>query len=157
MPAVNPLQVTRQNDIRLTKRANHPLGKEPAMLKLTIQMLGDLCVFHCAGRILANDEDFLRPAVRSQACLRAVVLDLAEVSAIDAAGVGMLVSLREWAESTHVQLKLINLTPRVEEVLRLTNLIDAFEVCSVREMVDLLCSSSNLGHSTIFKPLFVAS
>jgi anti-anti-sigma factor len=71
-----------------------------------------------------------------------VVLDLAEVSAVDAAGVGMLVLLRLWANATGTKLKLMNLTPRVEEVLQLTKLRSAFEVCSVREMMDLLCRAS---------------
>jgi len=33
----------------------------------------------------------------------------------------------------------MNLTPRVEEVLELTNLRPKFEFCSVADMVDLLC------------------
>jgi len=71
-----------------------------------------------------------------------VVLDLAEVTAVDAAGVGMLVLLRLWANATGTKLKLMNLTPRVEEVLQLTRLRSAFEVCSVREMMDLLCRAN---------------
>jgi anti-anti-sigma regulatory factor len=53
------------------------------------------------------------------------------------------VSLRAWAKSTGTELKLMNLTPRVEEVLELTHLRAAFEVCSVREMMDLLCRATH--------------
>ena len=112
------------------------------MLTLTIQKLGDVSVFQCTGRITAGDGDILRIAVRTQSRVHTVVLDLAEVTAIDAAGIGMLVALRAWAKATGTALKLLNLTPRVEEVLQLTNLRSAFEVCSVREMMDLFCRVS---------------
>jgi len=67
------------------------------------------------------------------------VLDLAEVTEIDAAGIGVLVSLRNRAKASGLWLKLMNLTPRVENLLELTRLRSSFEICSVREMLDLLC------------------
>jgi anti-sigma B factor antagonist len=114
------------------------------MLSMTIQKLGDVSVFHGSGRITAGEEDRLRNAVRSQSRIRAVVLDFAEISAIDAAGLGMLASLRAWSKEAGIELKVMNVTPRVEEVLQLTNLHSALEVCSVREMVDLLCRARHL-------------
>jgi anti-sigma B factor antagonist len=116
--------------------------KGATMLNLTIHNLDDVTVFHCAGRITAEDKGKLQRAVLSQPHIRMVVLDLAEVTAVDAAGVGMLVLLRLWANATGTKLKLMNLTPRVEEVLQLTKLRSAFEVCSVREMMDLLCRAN---------------
>jgi anti-anti-sigma factor len=114
------------------------------MLSLSIHNLGDVAVFKCSGRITLEDEQRLRRAVLSQSELRMAVIDLADVTAIDAAGVGMLVSLRAWANETETSLKLMNLTPRVEEVLQVTNLRSAFEICSVPEMIDLLCRASRL-------------
>ena len=112
------------------------------MLTLTIQKLGD--VIHCSGRITAGEEDLLRTAVRNQSRIRTAVLDLADISAIDAAGVGMLVSLRSWSKASGTELKLMNVTPRVEAVLQLTNLRSAFEVCSFREMMELVCRADRL-------------
>ncbi len=112
------------------------------MLSMTIQKLGDASVFHCSGRITAGEEDLLRTAVRNQRRIRTLVLDLADISAIDAAGLGMLVSLRACSKSSGAELKLMNVTPGVEEVLQLTHLRSAFEVCSVREMMDLLCRAN---------------
>ena len=116
--------------------------KGATMLNLTIHNLEDVTVFQCAGRITAEDKGKLQRAVLSQPHIRMVVLDLAEVSAVDAAGIGMLVLLRLWANATGTKLKVMNLTPRVEELLQVTNLRSAFEVCSVREMLDLLCRAS---------------
>jgi hypothetical protein len=58
---------------------------------------------------------------------------------MDAAGVGILVSLHWWAKTTGARLKLMNLTPRVEDLLQLFNLRSVFEICSVPEMLSLLC------------------
>jgi anti-anti-sigma factor len=118
------------------------VAPEPEVLRMTIDSLGDVSVFRCAGRITAGDEDFLRVAVHSRSGSRAIVLDLAEVTAIDAAGLGMLVSLRGWTKASGTELKLMNLTPWVEEVFQITNLRSAFEVCSFREMMALLCRAS---------------
>jgi len=70
---------------------------------------------------------------------RIAVLDLAEITAMDAAGVGILVSLHWWAKTTGARLKLMNLTPRVEDLLELFSLRSTFEICSVPEMLGLLC------------------
>lgn len=108
-------------------------------LTVTPQTLGDVSVLRCAGKITLDDEQLLRTAIQSQSRSRAIVLDLAQVQAIDAAGLGTLVAIRGWAIAIGAELRLMNLTPRVEEVLEVTNLMAAFEVCSFREMMTLLC------------------
>lgn len=137
--------ITNPDCSRLIEQESHT-SKEDTMLSVTIQKLGDVSVFQCAGRLTAGDEHILRIAVRTQSRIRTIVLDLAEISMVDAAGLGMLVSLRAWAKSTGTELKLMNLNPRVEEVLRVTNLSSAFEVCSVREMMDLFCRATKTAH-----------
>jgi anti-sigma B factor antagonist len=109
------------------------------MLTLTTHNLGDVTIFRCTGRLTAGDGEVLRTAVLNQLQLHVVVLDLTDIGAVDAAGLGTLVSVRTWAKATGTELKLMNLTPRMEELLELTDLRSAFEVCSVREMLDLLC------------------
>lgn len=113
------------------------------MLNLKIQNLGDVAVFRCAGRITAEDAEGLRKAVLAQSQLRVAVLDLADISAVDAAGLGMLAGLRNWAKGAGKQLKLMNIVPRVEEVLELTHLRSAFDVLSVREIMDLFCRAAH--------------
>jgi anti-anti-sigma factor len=113
------------------------------MLRLTMQNLGDVTVFRLAGRITAGDFDGLCNAVRSQPDTRVAVLDMGEVIAIDAAGVGILLSLHAWLRIHNTQLKLMNLTPWVEEVLEITRVRSTFDICSVHDMVDLLCRASD--------------
>ena len=59
-------------------------------------------------------------------------------TATDAAGVGLLVELREWAAAKRMQLKLLFLTPHVANLLNITHVTPIFDVCSVRDVIDLL-------------------
>ncbi len=113
------------------------------MLTLRIQKLEDTTVIRCAGRMVIPYAEVLRNAVLRQRRVPTLVLDLADIIAVDAAGLGMLASLRAWAKETRTELKLMNVTPKVEELLELTNLKSAFEVCSGREMLALLCRAIN--------------
>jgi len=121
------------------------------MLSLTIQKLGDTTVIPCAGRLVIPYAEVLRNAALRQRGIRTLVLDLADIIAVDAAGLGMLVSLQAWAKETRTALKLMNVTPKVEEMLELTNLKSAFEVCSGREMLALLCRAINQSEPEEFK------
>ena len=112
------------------------------MLSLTVHILGDVTVFQCVGRITFAHADALRIAVIKQPRVRVAVLDLARVGAIDAAGLGMLVSLRKWSRSNGLTLKLMNLTPYVEYVLDITGLRSLFQTCSVEDMLELFCQAN---------------
>ena len=120
------------------------------MLSLRIEKLGDVAIIHCAGRIVFPGVRELRIVLLRHLRTRTLVVDLVDIVAIDAAGLGMLVSLRTWAKQTGKTLKLMNLTPWVERLLQLTKLKSEFEICSAREMLDFLCRAmqqSELVHS----------
>jgi anti-sigma B factor antagonist len=120
-------------------------GKEMMMLKITVQKLGDTSVLRCHGRIVAGDAgSILRNAVLSQRQTTMLVIDLAQVERIDAAGLGVLLSLRELARSSAIMFKLMNATKRVEEILALTHLQRVFEFCSVRELFCLLHRAASM-------------
>jgi anti-anti-sigma factor len=94
------------------------------MLTVTIEPMGEVVTLHCAGRIVRGEEfAILCPALKQRT--RQLVLDLAGVDAIDAAGVGVLVSL----QAAGIYLKLVNPTRQVREVLRVTKLETVFEIC----------------------------
>jgi anti-anti-sigma factor len=109
------------------------------MLSLRIEKLRDVTIIHCAGRIVFPDARELRITLLRQLRSRTLVLDLLDTAAIDAAGLGVLVSVRTWAKQTERVLKLMNVTPWVERLLQLTKLKSEFEICTAREMLDLLC------------------
>src|SRR5215467_2266711 len=117
------------------------------MLSLIIQQLGDTTIVHCSGRIAFPDAQGLRVALLRQLRTRTLILNLLDTAAIDAAGLGVLVSLRTWAKQTGRVLKLMNVTPWVERLLQLTKLKCEFEICSAREMLDLLCRAIHQSES----------
>ena len=112
------------------------------MLHFSIQDLGDLGIFHCSGRMVAGNGTRLINAIQASD-VRVVVLDLSEIRVVDAAGLGTLVALQLWATAVGRGLKLLNVTPWVENLLRLTNLYGALEVCSVAAMLELICVAAD--------------
>ena len=77
----------------------------------------------CQGRLVRGQETAMLCAV-IQHRGRDIILDLSGVTAIDAAGIGALVSLR--AAGTHLRLVAPSLA--VRQVLRLTRLDSVFEI-----------------------------
>jgi anti-sigma B factor antagonist len=57
-----------------------------------------------------------------------VLINLAEVTTIDSSGVGELVSAFTTATNRGGKLKLVNLPPKVNDILTITQLITVFEV-----------------------------
>lgn len=97
------------------------------MLTVAVKDSDDGVVLHCQGRIVRGDETaVLCAAVRQER--RDVSVDLAEVDAIDAAGIGSLVAL----QAAGIYLKLLNPNAQVREVLRVTELDSVFEICHSR-------------------------
>jgi anti-anti-sigma factor len=98
------------------------------MLNVTVKNVGDAAVLHCVGRIVAGEAGGLRDAVMRQANKSVVVLDLTEVGAIDAAGLGLLISLQTVACTVGFDLKLMNPAKHVQELLATTKLDSVFEI-----------------------------
>jgi anti-anti-sigma factor len=95
-----------------------------SMLTVTIENFGEITTLHCLGRIVRGDETAVLCSAVQQGG-RNVVLDLAQVDVIDAAGIGALVSL----QAAGVYLTLLNPTEQVREVLKVTGLDSIFEIC----------------------------
>lgn len=93
------------------------------MLSVTTDDVHRTETLHCRGRIVRGEETRLLCAVIRRKA-RAVVLDLREVTEIDAAGIGALVSL----QAAGIYLTLANPCPAVREVLRVTKLDSVFEI-----------------------------
>lgn len=93
------------------------------MLTVTIEHLGDVVTFRCVGKIVRGQETAILCAAVQQHGWN-LVLDLAGVDAIDAAGIGLLLSL----QAAGIYLKLLNPTKQVREVLRVTQLESVFEI-----------------------------
>lgn len=101
------------------------------MLRVYSEKLGADTILHFQGRIVNGEAtSTLRDAVVSQTGASAVVIELSGVDVIDAAGLGVLVELREWAQSKGIRFKLANVAGGLRQVFQITRLDSVFEISS---------------------------
>jgi len=100
------------------------------MLKVHAKNLGTVAVLCLQGRIVKSETEMLRKTLHSLSEVRAVILDLARVTTIDAGGLGVMLELREQAESKGIRFELMNVSRLVSRVLKVTHLDSVFEVTS---------------------------
>lgn len=98
------------------------------MLNVSIEESGKNVILRCVGQIARGYETALLCAAISQSD-RNIVVDLSQVDAIDAAGVGAFVAL----QAAGVYLRMLNPGKAIREVLRLTKLDSVFEIFSAPE------------------------
>lgn len=114
------------------------------MLTIDVEKTEDVAVVRCSGRIVRGEAvRTLRSAVVAEGNTRIVVLDLSEVETIDAGGLTALVSLHHWTGNRGIQLKLVNPSHFVNEMLERTGLNHVFEISSLH---DALLVLSATGH-----------
>ena len=100
-------------------------------VKLNTRQIGDVNVVDVAGRItLGEGSSALRDSVREMVGKgqKKILLNLGEVSYIDSSGIGELVSAFTTVTNAGGQLKLLNLTKRVKDLLQITKLYTVFDV-----------------------------
>ena len=100
-------------------------------VKLTTRQVGNVSVVDVAGRItLGEGSSNLRDTIRGLLTQgnKSVLLNLGEVSYIDSSGIGELVSGFTSVTNAGGQLKLLNLTKRVTDLLQITKLYTVFEI-----------------------------
>lgn len=92
------------------------------MLRIEVQELGSNVILHCFGRMVRSEDlDYLRRAALAQNP-RSLVIDLRNVSGVDAAGLGLLAELQQRANASGHTLTLLNPAPPVARVLAATKL-----------------------------------
>ncbi len=100
-------------------------------IKLSTRQVGDVSVVDVAGRITLGEgssalRDLLREMVGKNE--KKILLNLGDVSYIDSSGIGELVSGFTTVTNQGGQLKLLNLTKRVKDLLQITKLYTVFDV-----------------------------
>ncbi|MCS7314682.1 MAG: STAS domain-containing protein [Bryobacterales bacterium] len=100
-------------------------------VRLSTRQVGDVVVVDVSGRItLGEGSSSLREAIRDLLAKgnRKILLNLADVSYIDSSGIGELVSGYTSVTNAGGQLKLVNLTKRVNDLLQITKLYTIFDI-----------------------------
>lgn len=102
-----------------------------AELNVNERQAGDVTVLDLSGKITIGEGSVaLRTAVRRllEEGKKRVLLNLAQVSYIDSSGIGELVSSYTAANKEAGQLKLLNLTQKIKDLLTITKLYTVFDV-----------------------------
>jgi anti-anti-sigma factor len=110
-------------------------------LNIKSEQAGDVAVLQCAGRIVRSEAlQLLKDTVTSLRQPRVIVLDLSAVEMLDGGGLGMLVFLHCWTRDNGIQLKLVNPSNFLLEMLEQTGLTSFLHVSSVDDAVEVLCN-----------------
>jgi len=101
------------------------------MLQIVVEVSMDSALLRCSGRLVAGEEVVrLREAVMCHVDTSTVQLDLAGLKTIDAAGLGLLVSLHTLGCVVGFRLQVRNPARRVRALLKLTRLDSVLEIRS---------------------------
>lgn len=100
-------------------------------MKIDKRVRDGVTILEIEGKITIGKGDVaLREAVHEAlgGGARKLLIDLARVTTIDSSGVGELVSAFTTVTNRGGKLKLLNLPPKVNDILQVTQLITVFEV-----------------------------
>ncbi len=102
-----------------------------AELNISERQAGDVTVLDLGGKITIGEGSVsLRGAIRRlmEEGKKKILLNLAQVSYVDSSGIGELVSSFTTINREGGQLKLLNLTQKIQDLLAITKLLTVFDV-----------------------------
>ncbi len=103
----------------------------PPKLQIEERRTGDVTILVLSGEMLVDDGDLaLRQRIHeliAQGHVR-ILLDLAAVSHVDSAGMGMMVAKQKTVREHHGDVKLLHVTTRSQRLLALMKLASMFEM-----------------------------
>ena len=100
-------------------------------MKVSSRQVDGVTIMDCSGRItLGEGSVILKDAVRELLSKgqKKILLNLGDVSYIDSSGIGELVSAFTTVRNQGGDLKLLNLTKKVHDLLQITKLYTDFDV-----------------------------
>ena len=100
------------------------------MLQIHANNLGTATVLRLEGQIVNGETGILRTVVQSLSETSAVILNLAQVTTIDAHGLGVLLELRERTHAKGSRFELMNVSEPMSVVLEITRLNSVFQITS---------------------------
>ena len=100
-------------------------------MKLSTRQVDGVTIVDCSGRItLGEGSVMMRDTIRDLLAKgnKKLILNLGEVNYIDSSGIGELVSAFTTVRNQGGDLKLLNLTKKVHDLLQITKLYTVFDV-----------------------------
>ena len=110
-----------------------PAGRKTEIMSLKIETreVAHVAILDVKGRIVLGEElGELRGAVRNLVAdgKKKIILNLADVDYLDSSGVGELVGCFTTVRNAGGELKLLNLSQKVHDVLHVTKLYTVFDI-----------------------------
>ena len=100
------------------------------MLKVHAKKLNAVTVLCLEGQVINGDTEILRSAVQSASGASHITLNLANVSVVDAHGLGVLLELREQTLAKGAHFELINVSKPLYRIFEITRLNTVFDISS---------------------------
>ncbi len=100
-------------------------------VKMNVRVTRGITIVDVSGRVtLGEGVTTLRDTLREMATVghKKILLNLAELTYLDSSGIGALVSSFATINNLGGQIKLVNLTKRIKDLLLMTKLYTVFEV-----------------------------
>ena len=111
-------------------------------LQFQVECLQDVAVVNCSGRMVRGSAlDEFRRRIEQLARVRVLVLDVSEITQLDAGGLGTLLLVRRWAMQKSAKMKLVNPPVFFLRMLEATHLTSVFEISSLKEAICILRST----------------
>jgi anti-sigma B factor antagonist len=107
-----------------------------AELNISERQVGEVTILDMGGKITIGEGSVaLRTAIRRllEEGKKKILLNLAKVGYIDSSGIGELVSSYTSINKEGGQLKLLNLTQKLQDLLTITKLLTVFDVYESEE------------------------
>ncbi len=101
--------------------------------KINVRHSGGVAVLDIAGRITLGEGSVgLRDAVHKELAAgnKKILLNLADVSYMDSSGIGELTSAYSSVKNQGGEIKLVNLTKKVDGLMQITKLATVFDIGS---------------------------
>jgi anti-sigma B factor antagonist len=105
-------------------------------MKIVERPVGDVVILDLHGKILIGEgDDALRDAVNRlvDSGKTKILLNLGDVPYVDSAGLGEIVRCYTTVSRKGGQLKLLNLTKKIKDLLAITKLLTVFETYDAEE------------------------
>lgn len=98
------------------------------MLKIHAKRLNAVEVLSLEGLIVTGNTEILRSAMHLASGVSELIIDLANVTVVDAHGLGVLLQLREQAVAKGVHFELTNVSNSLFRVFEITRLDTVFNI-----------------------------
>ena len=113
-----------------------PAPAPTSVFSLDIEQASDHATVLCHGKLVAGVSDVLYKEVcKLLPHTKRIVLDLTDLTKMDSMGLGSVVRLYVSCKSAGSELQLINLGPRIRQLLGMTHLLSAFTILGENNVV----------------------